>query len=98
MKKKFLPYSVLIFLVIFGACQEKYSSIEDSRIKVLVSVLPQKQFVEAVGGNAVQVQVLIPAGASPATYEPKPSDLIHVEQADVFFRIGHVGFEKAHLS
>lgn len=98
MKKIFLSCSALIFLVILGACQEKSPLSQDNRIQVLVSILPQKQFVEAVGGQAVQVQVLIPAGASPATYEPKPSDLIRVEQADVFFRVGHVGFEKTHLS
>ncbi len=98
MKKYLLSCTALIILVILSACQEKNPLGADSRIQALVSILPQKQFVEAVGGEAVHVQVLIPAGASPATYEPKPADLIRVEQADVFFRIGHVGFEKTHLS
>ncbi len=98
MKKSFLSFLVLIILAILVACQGKPTANQNHRIQVLVSILPQKQFVEAVGGQAVQVHVLIPAGASPATYEPKSSDLIRVERADVFFRIGHVGFEKTHLS
>jgi zinc transport system substrate-binding protein len=65
---------------------------------VLVSILPQKGFVEAVGGDHVSVHVLIPPGASPATYDPKPVDLVRVEEADVYFRIGHIGFEQAHFS
>ncbi len=98
MKKTLLPFLALIILTLLVACQGKPTTNQNARIQVLVSILPQKQFVEAVGGPAVQVHVLIPAGASPATYEPKSSDLIRVERADVFFRIGHVGFERTHLS
>ncbi|MBD3249834.1 ABC transporter substrate-binding protein, partial [Candidatus Woesearchaeota archaeon] len=34
---------------------------------------------------------------SPATYEPKPSDLALVEKADIYFRVGHIPFEKSHI-
>jgi zinc transport system substrate-binding protein len=70
----------------------------DTQLNVLVSILPQKDFVEAVGGDLVDVHVLIPPGASPATYDPKPGDLVRIEEAEVFFRIGHIGFEQAHFA
>ena len=43
------------------------SGIEASdKIKVSVSVLPQAYFVERIGGDRVETQVMIPMGASPA--------------------------------
>ncbi len=37
---------------------------EISPIKVLVSVLPQKEMIERIGGEYVKVEVLVPAGKS----------------------------------
>ncbi len=85
-------------LVLCAACAQAPSEGTGALLNVLVSIPPQKNFVEAVGGDLVAVHVLIPPGASPATYDPKPGDLVRVEEADVFFRIGHIGFEQAYLS
>lgn len=87
----------IVCLILCGACAKAPSESPHARLNVLVSILPQKNFVEAVGGDLVAVHVLVPPGASPATYDPKPGDLVRVEEADVFFRIGHVGFEQAYL-
>ncbi len=87
-----------VCLLLWSACgQAPQEDVGDSP-KVLVSILPQKDFVEAVGGEYVSVHVIIPPGASPATYDPKPGDLVRVEEADIFFRIGHIGFEQAHFN
>jgi zinc transport system substrate-binding protein len=55
-------------------------------------------FVERIGGDEVDVFELVPPGASPATYELVPSQLSDLSEADVYFRIGHVPFEKANLA
>lgn len=57
-------------------------------IKVTVTILPQKQFVESVGGDSVDVFVLVPPGASPHSYEPTPSDLAEVSESDVYVTVG----------
>ncbi|MEN8174424.1 MAG: zinc ABC transporter substrate-binding protein [Pseudomonadota bacterium] len=62
------------------------------RIKVFVSVLPQKYFVERVGGDAVEVDVLVGPGRNPATYEPTPRQMVSLGEAQLYFRIG-VPFE-----
>jgi zinc transport system substrate-binding protein len=59
---------------------------------VFVSVLPQKYFVERVGGQHVAVSVMVGPGQSPATYEPTPSQLSRLAGARLYFRIG-VEFE-----
>ena len=67
---------------------------EVDRINVFVSILPQKYFVERVGGDRVEVDVLVLPGQSPATYSPPPQQLTRLARAQVYFRIG-VPFEKS---
>ena len=67
----------------------------DDRISVIVSILPQKEFVERIGDAKVSVTVMIPPGASPATYEPSPGQLRDLSRAELYVRIGHIPFEKA---
>lgn len=68
----------------------------EAPLQVVVSILPQKYFVERVGGDRVKVAVMVEPGASPATYEPKPEQLAALSQAKAYFSIG-VPFEKAWL-
>jgi len=60
---------------------------------VFVSLLPQKQIAERVGGDAVKVGVLVAPGQSPATYDPTPQQMVALAQSAVYFPIG-VAFEK----
>ena len=62
--------------------------------QVVVSIPPQQYFVEQLGGDLVQVVSLLPAGASPHTFEPKPQQMKILSQADLYVRI-HVEFEDA---
>ncbi len=55
---------------------------------VLVSVAPHKFFVEKIGGDTIQVGLLVPAGASAHTYEPTPKQMLTASQAQLWFRIG----------
>lgn len=73
------------------------SAVEASgRLSVFVSIPPQKFFVERIGGERVHVSVLVQPGASPATYEPKPSQMITLTKTQIFFGVG-VPFERAWL-
>jgi zinc transport system substrate-binding protein len=63
-------------------------------ILAVVSIAPQSWLVMGVGGDAVDVEVLVPPGFSPATYEPTAEDLRTLSRADVYFSIG-VPFEDA---
>ncbi|MDR7666687.1 zinc ABC transporter substrate-binding protein [Methanosarcina sp. Z-7115] len=60
----------------------------DMPITVAVSVLPQAEFVEKVGGNKVKTVVIIPPGADPHTYEPSPRELGEVSEALMYVTLG----------
>ena len=52
-------------------------------LKVFVSIVPQKYFVEKIGGDLVEINVMVQPGASPATYEPKPRQMVALAKTDV---------------
>jgi ABC-type metal ion transport system, periplasmic component/surface adhesin len=67
----------------------------DSPITVAVSLLPQADFVEKVGGDKVKTVVIIPPGADPHTYEPSPRELGEVSKARMYVTVGvDMPFEK----
>ena len=65
-------------------------------LNITVSILPQKYFVERIGGEHVEVNVMVEPGASPATYEPKPERLTALSEAAAYVSIG-VPFEDTWL-
>jgi zinc transport system substrate-binding protein len=67
-----------------------------AKVPVFVSILPQRYFVEQVGGEYVDVQVMVLPGASPTTYEPKPRQMAAITKAKIYFSIG-VPFEAVWL-
>jgi zinc transport system substrate-binding protein len=63
---------------------------------VFVSIAPQKYFVRKIGGALVNVSVLVPTGADPHTYEPRPRQMVELSNSTLYFAVG-VDFEKAWL-
>ena len=61
-------------------------------IPVFVSIVPQKYFVERIGGEQVKVEVMVKSGESPATFNPNPKKMSLLSQSQLYFSIG-VPFE-----
>jgi zinc transport system substrate-binding protein len=55
---------------------------------VATTIAPLSDFVIAVGGDRVDVTVLVPAGAEPHTYEPTPSQMKDVAKANLYVMNG----------
>lgn len=94
--KIILSTVVLIFLLV-GCKTEPDKSIE-AKINISVTVLPYKDFVENVGGDKVNVNVLIPPGVSPHDFELTPKQIRKIYKSDLYFKVGEVFiFEKVWL-
>ncbi len=94
MKKIF--YLILLFVgITLSACN--FESNQNSKPQVMVSIIPQKYFVQRVAGDMVDVNVMIGEGYEPATYEPTPNDIQKIHHTDLYFRIGQIGFEKTQM-
>ncbi len=55
---------------------------------VVVTISPMADFVENVGGDKVDVTVMVPPGASPHSYEPSPSQMVAVSEAEMYVKVG----------
>lgn len=53
----------------------------DTKIDVVTTFSTLNSFVEGVGGDRVQVQNLVPVGASPENYQPSPQDIATLSRA-----------------
>ncbi len=58
------------------------------RLQVVASIFPIADMARQVGGDDVEVTTLVPAGASPHTFEMKPSVIKTFASAKVFLMIG----------
>jgi len=65
-------------------------------LSITVSIVPQRYFVDRIGGEHVHVTVMVEPGSSPATYEPKPAQMRALSDAAAYVGIG-VPFEEAWL-
>ena len=90
MKKTLIAGLLIIFL---------YSPQEASArpLRVFVSILPQKYFAEKIGGDLVDVAVMVEPGANPQTYEPKPKQMLALAKTSIYLAIG-VPFETTWLA
>ncbi len=75
---------ILISSIFLFSAQSAYSE----KIKVVASIYPLGDLARQIGGERVDVSVLLPAGASPHTFEPTPSEMMQLNNADVFLKVG----------
>lgn len=64
------------------------SAFAADKMKALVTVLPQADVVSRIAGDLWDVTVMIPQGADPHEYTPKPSQLKEATDAKVWFTVG----------
>ena len=57
-------------------------------LKVIASITPVADWVKQIGGEKVEVTIMVPAGYSPHTYEPTTSQMVSVSKADMFVKVG----------
>lgn len=85
---------IFIFITLFLVTTQ--AVLAKDRVPVFVSIVPQMYFVQQIGQELVDVQAMVQPGASPATYEPKPKQLMAISKTKIYFSIG-VPFENAWL-
>ncbi|MFO7964847.1 MAG: zinc ABC transporter substrate-binding protein [Desulfobacterales bacterium] len=93
-QKRLLGRLILLFGLAAGLSAS--SAYGADAVPVFVSILPQKYFVERIGGDRVDVSVMVQPGANPAVYEPKPMQMAKLANARIYFAVG-VPFESAWL-
>lgn len=77
----------LLMPLLIAGCQQQPSH-PDKEKSVLVSIAPYAFFVDQIAGKSISVDTLIPEGANPHIYEPKPKEVGKVRGAALWIRLG----------
>jgi len=87
---------LIVIAIIFSQTLSCVNSANDGSEKVItVSILPFKYFVKGIAGEDYSINVIVPPGASPATFEPPPSVIRSLQRSDLAVYNGYLGFEQA---
>lgn len=77
--------SILMILTLAMACVVAIpASAEGKKLTVYASFYPMYDFALKVGGDKITVVNMVPAGMEPHDWEPAASDIVGLENADVF--------------
>lgn len=77
---------VTVLVVSTVSCERREKASE--KIGVVVTILPQAEFVRSVGGEKVEVSVMVPPGANVHIYEPTPSQMAALSRAEMYVKVG----------
>src|ERR1035437_5414817 len=84
----------IFFLLITCLCISCGRDSVDSGNKIItVSIAPFKYFAEEIGGNDFTVNIMVPSGADPHTYEPFPEQINKLRKSAGYISNGYLGFE-----
>jgi zinc transport system substrate-binding protein len=86
---------ILAFAGLLSACNQQSKKTQVYKPTVTVSLLPQKFFVDQIAGSWLDVNVMIPPGGNPHTYEPGPLQMKSLSKSSAYFCIGQITFEAA---
>ncbi len=98
--KKIIFFVLLILIFnsfIFAHSIMKSVDKQAEKIKIAVTILPQKYLVDKISGGEVICYALVPPGYNPGTFRLKPSQAIDLSKSKIYFRIGKVAFELSNI-
>jgi len=83
----------VLFVLIFTGCSRQGGD-RDQKV-ITVSIEPFRFFTSGIAGDNYSINVIVPPGASPATYEPPPAVIRGISKSDLVIINGYLGFETA---
>lgn len=60
----------------------------DGKISIVTTIFPYYDFVRQLAGDKADVRLLLSPGSDPHSYEPTPSDIVAIENCDLFIYNG----------
>ena len=89
--KKFIPFILLALL--FAGCSLKNDKSGEKTI--YVTITPLKAIIEEITCGDFDVEVIVPDGQSPETYDPTIKELTNVNKSRLVFSTGLIDFERS---
>ena len=78
-----MPVAVLLGVLVLLLCNISTTIATPQTLRVVTTVAPLTDMVQQVGGQAIHLHGLVPAGVNSHTFQPAPSDVQHLAHADL---------------
>ena len=82
---------IICTLLIVG-CTTKSDS---DKKTIFVTITPMQSIIEEITAGDFDIEVIVPKGASPETFEPTPKQVTSFSDAELIFSTGLIDFEKS---
>ncbi len=75
-------------LTLCCSCGTKETKKDDGKLNVVTTIFPPYDFAKNVGGESVNVSMLLKPGMESHSYDPTPQDIIKIQECDLFIYTG----------
>ncbi len=89
-RKQLMVFFILIVLLgSFASCTKRGEEpVPIKKLKVITTLFPLYDMARSIGADKSEVSLLLPPGVEAHSFEPKPSDVVKINEADVFVYTG----------
>ena len=75
-------------LCLFCSCGNEDTKKDDGKLNIVTTIFPPYDFAKNVGGEYVNVSMLLKPGMESHSYDPTPQDIIKIQECDLFIYTG----------
>lgn len=75
------------FFLLTGCCSTQ-SLNEDGRLNIVATIFPYYDFARNITADKAEIKLMLSPGNEPHSYEPSPSDIVAIENCDIFIYNG----------
>lgn len=92
--RKILIKIILCFSIIFltTGCSNSKENLninnDKKEINIVTTLFPTYDFAKQIAGNKANVTLILPPGADSHTFDPKPNDIVLIQNSDIFVYTG----------
>lgn len=91
----FLVVAILlsVFCIGLSGCSQttsSNSSKENGKVNIVTTIFPEYDLARAIAGDKANVDLLISPGTSVHSFDPSPTDIRTIQNADVFIYVGGI--------
>ena len=79
-------FLLLLVVLALGGCNGEAE--DPHKIQIIATIYPLYEFAKEVGGEKVEVHLLLPPGSEAHSFDPKPSDIQKIERARLVIYVG----------
>ena len=89
--KKLMYFGALViifFVSVIFMLTSNSSTKESEKLKIVTTIFPFEDFAKNIGGEKVDVDLLLPPGVEPHSFEPTIEDVRAISESDIFIFTG----------